>query len=181
MAIGEAISFATNLIGSFIPDPPTPEEQRKKAGVWYNMFIDWNRNKPSNEAFISTWQNMLPFRQTKTKKNFMNNQIRGKSFDEVANVLIDKINDELIKGGLPRVSKDMVLDGVGISGGSVSGSGMNVNRVSPGLGESSFISDDPNGDTESKSFFLFAGLGAIALAIGLFNLFGDGMRKKRRR
>ena len=166
MAIGEIIGITKEVIGLFTGPQPTPEQQKQKAGVWYNMLMDWSKNQPDTNTFITRWQSRLPFKQNSTKDRFMINNIAGRSFESVQDVLVDKINDELIKGGLQTVGKDAILSGMNATGNALS------SAVSPTSGGVTSIPDfSQPGMDKNNSMFIVWGLAAIGLAVGLWNVF----------
>lgn len=164
MAIGAIISSGIGIVTDiFNRTKPSPAEQKAKAGVWYDMLRDWTKNTPSESTFISRWQSRLPFRQSGTKSNFMNNEIRSNTFEGVQDVLVGKINDELLKGGLPSLSKPEVLAGMN-TGGQI-----NASAVLPTTGSvtSGLDSLNPSMQDKNRNVFYVAGLAVIALIIGL--------------
>jgi len=178
MAITEAIEGVKAVIGLF-EDDPSPEEQRAKAGVWYNMLDDWVNNQPqTSNSFGSKWVDLLPFRQKKTKERFIQENINNQSSNAIISTLVRKINDELIKGGFPMQSQSAILAGMGSTGavadssGSVSSSGgFEALKTSGSLGGETM--QDVN---EGRTFFYVIGLGVLAALIMVF-----AFRPKRRR
>lgn len=178
MVIDDVISLGGEIIGLFTPREPTPEEQKAKAGVWYNMLSDWVNNQPQDSVtFGAKWKDFLPFAQSKTKTSFINNNINGKSYDSIVNTLVGKINDELVKGGFPRMSKDAILTGMGAGGsvadtsGGLSISGGDILTGSAPLGEA-------ENAKESKNFFLIM-LGVVFVGLIAIINFTDFKKKRR--
>jgi len=158
MPISEIIGIASEVIGFLKPKQPTPAEQKQKAGVWYSMLENWVKDTPSNAAFISRWQNLLPFKQSSTKNRFMSENILNRSFEYVQDVLVNKINDELVKGGLAILGKESIL--AGINGGK----SINPIAVNPtgGTVTSSLL---PATGTQEKNKNVLFGLVLFAVAI----------------
>lgn len=183
MPIGAVITTGISLVSGVVDlfkKEPTPEEQQQKAGVWYNMLADWVHNQPQDSyKFGARWKDLLPFKQSGTKSDFINNNINGKSYDSIVNTLCGKINDELVKGGFPKLSNKAILDGMqagnqGIissaSQGDISG---NVLRMDEPL-------DTTGNQEESKTFFFITVLTALSGLILAFSL-GAFNKKKRRK
>lgn len=175
MAIDTILGTVNTIIG-LIDKPPTPEEQRAKAGVWYNMLDDWINNQPQTSiAFGDRWETFLPFKQKSTKRRFIQNNIDNKSDNMIRRTLIDKINDELVKGGFTKMSDSSILSGMGGGGG--------ILDTSSSAGSSSTLSLSPGNDLqpndiqESKTFFYIMAIVASAALI----LFLSFKPKKRRR
>lgn len=179
MVIDDAIGLVTGVVGLFTPKEPTPQEQKAKAGVWYNMLSDWEHNQPQDSyEFGAKWKNLLPFAQTNTKTNFINNNINGKSFSQIEQVLVDKINDELIKGGFPMMSKDSILSGMGVGGGVADTSGGLSTSGGVNLGGTPAPLGEAENAKESKNFFLIV-LGVVF--VGLIVIINFTNFKKKRR
>ncbi len=171
------ITGLTSLAGQiFKKDEPTPEEQAEKGRVWYKMLRDFVVNEVSPEQLANAWRDQLPFAQKSTKQRFMENNIIGKSREEIINNLVGKINDELLKGGFGSVSKETILSGMGanvLSTDSLVGTA----PVSAGLSSDIFITDKSVGDTKESGIYFIVGA-VLLLAVGLF-VFLFLKRKKR--
>jgi hypothetical protein len=177
MAISEIIEGGKAIVGLF-EDDPSPEEQRAKAGVWYNMLDDWVNNQPQNStSFGSKWVDLLPFRQKKTKERFIAENINNKSNNDIVTTLVGKINDELVKGGFPMQSQSAILAGMGAggvvgdtSGSSSSSGGFTALKTSGSLGGETM--EDVN---EGRTFFYVVALAVVAVLVMVF-----AFRPKRR-
>ena len=176
----EAIGIAKDAIQIFKPKEPTPEEQKQKAGVWYRMLQDFVINQRTPNQLATAWRDQLPFAQKATKQRFMDNNIIGKSNDEIINTLVAKINDELIKGGFSSLSRNDILSGMGAGVDSVLPS--NSSKISAGAGSSgSGLLDDIERVTdvnESRNYFYAGAL--LLVAVGVF-AWSKIKTKKRRR
>lgn len=179
MPITEILTGGVGIVGTIIDlfhNEPTPEEQKAKAGVWYKMLEDWVHNKPDSYAFATKWKDFLPFAEKRTKEDFLNNNIRGKSYDFVVNVLVGKINDELKKGGFTPLDKEEILQGMGAGSGIIDSS---LNTSTSGNLPLSPITtiDTVGAREESKTFFYIMSLLAVSAAV----LWISFRPKKRRR
>ena len=166
MPIGEIIGLGVSVVSNLLQKPePTPEEQKAKAGVWYSMLQDWLLNTQDSYSFANKWVNQLPFSQNKTKSRFMDNNIRGKSSAMIIDNLVGKINDELVKGRFPSLSKDVIISGI-TGGGSPVGtqSGLIAGNTSVNM---DLTGGATNRDiNESRGFFLImAGVTSVALLL----------------
>lgn len=174
----EIVELIPDVIGIFKPKEPTPEEQKQKAGVWYKMLQDFVLNEPTPDALANSWRDQLPFKQKSTRRRFVDNNIRNQSTDVIIDVLVGKINDELVKGGFAAISKTAILSGMGVSGLTVESpaglSAVNAGVVDDSLG-SSFEGTDAN---ESRIYFYAIGL--IALFAGVMTYLFYNPNKKRR-
>ncbi len=111
--IATAVQVVTSIFPSVINmfgQQVSPQEQAQKAGVWGNMLQEFllNPNMPG-EVLGRTWKDQLPFRQSSTKSRFVSNNLTGKSRNFIIGHLIEKINDEFVKAGLPTISKDRIM------------------------------------------------------------------------
>lgn len=177
MPIDSILSIINTGIG-LLQNEPTPEEQRAKAGVWYSMLDSWVNDQPQTSiAFGDRWENLLPFSSKSTKKRFIENNIDNKSDSQIKRVLIDKINDELVKGGFTRMTDSSVLSGIG-GGSNVLDSSDSLSSTNPL--ETQTLSDlsTPDEISEGKTFFYIMAIVASAVLV-LFLAFTPG--KKRRR
>ena len=150
----------------FKKDEPTPEEQAEKGRVWYKMLRDFVVNERTPLELATAWRDQLPFAQKSTKQRFVDNQIIGKSREEIINNLVGKINNELLKGGFSSVSKETILSGMGASVLSTD-SLVGTAPVSAGLSSDIFITDKSVGDTKESGIYFIVGA-VLLLAVGLF-------------
>jgi|GEM_PF-6246707 len=172
-AITGVISLASQI---FKKDEPTPEEQAEKGRVWYKMLRDFVVNERTPQQLASTWRDQLPFAQKSTKQRFVENNIIGKSRDEIINALVGKINDELLKGGFDSVSKETILSGMG-AGVLSAESPASLGAVSAGLSSDIFLPDKSVEEAKESRIFFFVGA-VLLLTVGVF-VFLFFKRKKR--
>ncbi len=98
----------------------SPDEQYQKAGVWGAMLTEISVDSSmTGDQLASKWKDILPFRKPKTKDNFVNNQLRGKSRDQIIDHLVEKVNDEMRKGGFPELTKEQMYANLASSGGVI--------------------------------------------------------------
>jgi hypothetical protein len=142
------------------------------------MLQDFVLNDPTPTALAASWRDQLPFSQKSTKQRFMDNNIIGKSSDFIIDVLVGKINDELIKGGFTPISKTAILAGMGVTGLTVE-SPTGLSAVNSGVVDDKLGSPIEGADAnESRMYFFVIGLVALTAGV-LAYLFFDP--KKRRR
>ena len=171
------ITGLTSLAGQiFRKDEPTPEEQAEKGRVWYKILRDFIVNQRTSQQLASAWVDQLPFAQKSTKQRFMDNNIIGKSRDEIINALVGKINDELLKGGFDSVSKETILSGMG-AGVLSAESPASLGAVSAGLSSDIFLPDKSVEEAKESRIFFFVGA-VLLLTVGVF-VFLFFKRKKR--
>lgn len=168
MAIfSEAVGLVNEVVTIFKPKEPTPEEQRKKAGTWYLVLQDFLLNDPTPAKLADDWTGQLPFAQKSTKVRFMSDHIRNNTPDNIVNVLVGKINDELVKGGFRRTPKADILEGMGVGdavGSSPSGLAVVSASTVPTLGPT----DEPNDKEVNESQKYFFALGILIIIVGVF-------------
>ena len=196
MAILEGITGGVSLLKGvatlFQAKEPTPEEQKAKAGVWYRMLQYYVTKDVSDKTLRIAFLNQLPFKQKSTKERFFDNNIMGQSKNHIIDVLIEKINDELVKGGFTSLTRNDILSGMGVSDfGSSSGTTSTIGSPNPvltsgrslttgsttGSAESSFSNVIDTEVNESRNLF-YGFVGVLAL-IGVF--FFTKRKPKRRR
>ena len=176
MPIADIISLGQDVIGLFQGKEPTPEEQRKKAGVWNNMLKDWtseDRAVSDTYPFASKWESRLPFSQKGTKRDFMNNEIKGKDSETVINTLVEKVNDELTKGGFSPLSRSSILAGMSTGGSVFSSMSNSANTASPLIGQISKDVSAPIDKGESNKYFIVT----VLLGIAAFILIWTNIKK----
>lgn len=177
MPIDAILGLVQTGIDLFVKEP-TPEEQRAKAGVWYNMLDDWVNNQPQTSiAFGDKWESLLPFSSKSTKRRFIENWIDNKSDAAIKSALVGKINDELVKGGFTRMSSDSILAGIG-AGDQVLDTSSSGSSTSPLGGQSLADLFTPGDVEESKTFFYIMAIVASAVLVLVLALKPN---KKRRR
>ena len=106
-AIPVLFKSITNIFGQKV----TPEAQAQKAGVWGAMLTEFLTNTSMTGAELGQkWQNQLPFKQSGTKSDFVRDRLNGKSRSSIIDHLVQKINDELVKGKLPGITKAELMN-----------------------------------------------------------------------
>lgn len=177
----EGVQLVKELTGLFKGPDPTPEQQRAKAGVWYSMLQDFVLNEPSSQELSNRWRDQLPFKQKSTKQRFMQNHIIGRNTDDIINTLVDKINDELMKGGFNIQNRETILTGMGantmISTEPAGQQAVNTGVVGQKPGVDFGQIDDDNGP-ESQMFFVVIG-GLILIAGVVTWIFYKPKRRRR--
>ena len=163
----------------FTANEPTPEEQKEKGRVWYAMLQDFIVNHRTSTDLANIWRDQLPYDQKNTKKRFIKNHIIGKPTDQIVDVLVSKINDELVKGNFPRLSKEAILSGMGASSGIVS-TPSGTGPISAGTGQSGSFFDAAGTETDiNEGRVYFYALGIIVLGVGGFTWFFFRSKKRR--
>ena len=106
----------------------------------------------------------------------MDNNIIGKSREEIINTLVGKINDELLKGGFDSVSKETIFAGMG-AGVLSAGGPAGVEPISSGLSSDIILTDKSIGEKKESRIYFIVG-GVLLLTVGGF-VFLFFRRKKR--
>jgi len=176
----ESIELIKEVTGIFKQPDPTPAQQRAKAGVWYSMLQDFVINEPSSQELANRWRDQLPFQQKSTKQRFMQNNIIGRPYDVIVQNLVDKINDELVKGNFAPQSKTAILSGMGANS-MISSAPAGQQPVDAGMPQPSPVDfgavDDENG-AESQMFFVIIGI-LILTAGAITWVFWKPKRRRR--
>jgi len=156
----EGIQLIREVTGLFQQPEPTPAQQKSKAGVWYNMLQDLVVNEPSSQVLAARWRDQLPFSQKSTKQRFMDNNIVGRPTEIIISTLVDKINDELIKGGFAAQNRETILSGMGANS-MITTEPAGQKPVSSGLPtpkQTDFGAIDDSNSKESQMFFVIIGI-----------------------
>ncbi len=114
--IGTAIAIVDSIfrtVTNIFGEKVTPEAQRAKAGVWGAMLQEFLLNPQMTGAELAVkWKSSLPFKESGTKDRFVQNNLIGQSREYITNHLVEKINDEYIKGGIPPIDINTILSNV---------------------------------------------------------------------
>lgn len=113
--LGDLLGSAGDVISLFKKKEATPEEQRAKAGVWYEMIETFlSDDNMTGNTLGQMYESRLPFSQKSTKKRFISDHLNGKARTYIIKHLIQKVNDELTKGGFKAVSEKDLLRTFGL-------------------------------------------------------------------
>ena len=125
----------------------------------------------------TAWKDQLPFAQKSTKQRFMDNNIIGKSYEEIVNVLVQKINDELVKGGFSSITKEAILLGMG-AGDLTAESPVALGVVSSGVDIDLLVTDSNLNEANESRVFFFVG-SMLILIVGVLTFLFFKPKKRR--
>ena len=115
-----------------------------------------------------------------TKQRFLEQNITGRTRDQIINTLVGKINDELLKGGFAAQNREAIITGMG-GNTMITTAPAGQQPVSAGVAGPKQVDfgmiDDSNGP-ESKMYFVVIGI--LLLTVGVITWIFYKPKKRRR-